>query len=104
MCFFKFGPSHLNSPKTPNFMVQSVISYIFTTAFYAFCIFVDATNNYQLTKSSDLQTNFGFIPRALYQVLFPNFSNVVHYIKNSAMENKVDREKIKRRRINEIKI
>ena len=35
-----------------------MISYIFTTAFYVIDIFVDATNNYQLTKSSNLQTNF----------------------------------------------
>ena len=35
-----------------------MIFYIFATAFYAVGIFVDATNNYQVTKSSDLQTNF----------------------------------------------
>ena len=35
-----------------------MITYIFTTAFYVVGIFVDATNNYQLTKSSNLHTNF----------------------------------------------
>ena len=35
-----------------------MMSYILTTAFYAVGIFVDATNNYQLTKGSNLQTNF----------------------------------------------
>ena len=48
---------------------------MFTTAFYAAGILVDATNKYQRTKSSNLQTNFFFIPKA-----FISSSNVIHYI------------------------
>ena len=38
------------------------------------------TTNYRLTKNSNFQTNFCFMPRALYQVLFSDFSNVIRYI------------------------
>ena len=61
-------------------MVQEIISYIFTTVVYAVGIFPHATNNYQMTKSSPLQTNFYFVLRTLYQISFSNFSNVIHYI------------------------
>ena len=44
-----------------------MISCIFTTAFYAIVIFADAINSIT-TIISNLQTNFDFIPRALYRV------------------------------------
>ena len=44
--------------------------YIFTTAFYAVGIFVDATNNYQLTKSNNLQTNFLLCQRHYIKIKF----------------------------------
>ena len=39
------------------YTAHQIFFYIFTTAFYDGRIFVDATNNYQLTESSNLQTN-----------------------------------------------
>ena len=44
-----------------------MIFCLFTTAFYATVIFVDAITNIT-TVISNLQTNFGFMPRALYRV------------------------------------
>ena len=44
-----------------------MISCILITAFYAIVIFVDATTNIT-TIISNLQTNFGFMVRALYRV------------------------------------
>ena len=41
-----------------------MISCAFTKSFYAVGIFVDATNNYRLTKSSKLQANFRFMSKA----------------------------------------
>ena len=83
-----------------------MISYIFTTAFYAVGIFVDATNNSQLTKRSNLQINFRFMPRALYQVsFFKLFKCNLLYLKiQEPMQNKVDKQKkIKIKKIKEIK-
>ena len=59
---------------------------------------MDATNNYQLTKSNKRQTNFCFIPRALYQVSFSNFSNVIHYIQKLGNKYKIKwtKKKIKK--------
>ena len=48
-------------------MVQEMISCIFTTAFYAIVIFVDAITNIT-TIISNLQTNFWFMLRALHRV------------------------------------
>ena len=39
------------------YTAHQIFFYIFITAFYAGGVFVDATNNYQLTGSSNLQTN-----------------------------------------------
>ena len=44
-----------------------MISCIFTTAFYAIVIFVDVITNVTIIIST-LQTNFCFMPRALYGV------------------------------------
>ena len=58
------------------------------------------TTNYQLTKSSDLQTNFCFMPRAQYiQVSFSNFSNLIHYSKIwEPMKNEVEKEKSRQKK------
>ena len=48
---------------------------MFKTTFYAVGIFVDVVNNYQLTESINLQTNFCFTPKATI-----SSSNVIHYI------------------------
>ena len=48
---------------------------MFKTPFYAVGIFVYVTDNYQLTKSINLQTNFGFTPKATI-----SSSNVIRYI------------------------
>ena len=45
-----------------------MIPYIFATVSYAAGIFLDTTNNYQLTKSSTLKTNCFFVPKTRYQV------------------------------------
>ena len=42
-----------------------MILYLFATTLYAVSIFIDDTDNCQLTKSSNLQTNFCFMLRAL---------------------------------------
>ena len=53
-----------------------MISCIFTAAFYAIGIFVDAITNIT-TIITNLQTNFCFMLRTLYQVSFSNFQNVI---------------------------
>ena len=65
-----------------------MISCIFTAAFYAIGIFVDAITNIT-TITSNLQTSFCFMQRALYQVSFSNFSNVIHYIKKFGKQCKI---------------
>ena len=65
-----------------------MISCIFTAAFYAIDIFVDAITNIT-TIIINLQTNFCFIQRALYQVSFSNFSNVIHYIQKFSKQCKM---------------
>ena len=50
-----------------------MITYIFTTAFYVVGIFVDATNNYQLTKSSNLHTNFFYAEVMISSFIFKPF-------------------------------
>ena len=47
------------------------------------------TTNNRLTESSNLQTKFCFMPRALYQVSFSNFSNVIHCIQKFGKQCKI---------------
>lgn len=91
--------------KVTHFYFEINISFIFTTTFYDVAIFVDGTNNYQLTKSSNLQTNFCFMPRAT----FPNYifklskCNPLYLKIQQSIQKKVDRKKIRKRKIKEIK-
>ena len=63
---------------------------MFTTAFYAAGILVDATNKYQRTKSSNLQTNFFFHTKGLY-IKFK--CNSLYLKIQQPIRNKNDKEK-----------
>ena len=71
-----------------------MISCIFTAAFYAIGIFVDAITNIT-TIITNFQTNFRFMLRALYQASFLNFSNVIHCIKKFEKQRKIKWKKEK---------
>ena len=81
------------------------ILWIFIRIYIYIVIFVDATNNYQLIKSSNLKTIFYFTPKAPYQVSFSNFLNEIHYILKFKNQWKIKwtTKKNKRRKIKEIK-
>ena len=65
-----------------------MISCIFTAAFYATGKFVDAITNIT-TIGTNLETNFCFMLRSLYQVLFSNFLNVIHCIQKFGKQCKI---------------
>ena len=65
-----------------------MIPYIFATVSYAAGIFLDTTNNYQLTKSSTLKTNCFFCAKDKISS-FNNFSNVLHYIQKASNQCKI---------------
>ena len=50
------SPNHPKSPKSPNFMVQLMISCIFTTAFYTIVIFVNITTAHSLSPQKNYRT------------------------------------------------
>ena len=81
------------------------ILWIFIRIYIYIVIFVDATNNYQLIKSSNLKTIFYFTPKAPYQVSFSNFLNEIHHILKFKNQWKIKwtTKKNKRRKIKEIK-
>ena len=81
------------------------ILWIFIHICIYIVIFVDATNNYQLIKSSNLKTIFYFTPKAPYQVSFSNFLNEIHHILKFKNQWKIKwtTKKNKRRKIKEIK-
>ena len=45
--------SHPKSSKSPNFMVQEMISCIFTAAFYAIVIFVNISNAHSISPQKN---------------------------------------------------
>ena len=81
------------------------ILWIFIRIYIYIVIFVDATNNYQLIKSSNLKTIFYFTPKAPYQFSFSNFLNEIHHILKFKNQWKIKwtTKKNKRRKIKEIK-
>ena len=58
-----------------------MISYIFTPSSYGLGIFVDATNNYVLTKNSNLQTNFVLCQGTISSFIFKLFKFISLYSK-----------------------
>lgn len=74
---------------------------MFAVVFYADGIFVDTTKNYQLTKSSNLQTNLFYAKCTILS--FNNFSNVIHYTQKFGDQCKIMRGKIERRKMKERK-
>ena len=58
-----------------------MISYIFTPSSYALGIFVDAANNYVLTKNSNLQTNFFLSLGTISSFTFKLFKCILLYEK-----------------------
>ena len=72
-----------------------MIPYMFTVFFYAVGIFVNTTNNYQLTKSSPFQTKFILCQE--HDIKFHNFSNVIHLIPKFGKQCKIKRRKKKKK-------
>ena len=81
------------------------ILWIFIRIYIYIVIFVDATNNYQLIKSSNRKTIFYCTPKAPYQISFSSFLNEIHYISKfkNQWKKKWTTKRNKRRKIKKIK-